>query len=96
MRKLLVLPGLALVAAVVAKKLAETKAQPVWHTPDPDDAPPSPAPRPAEAPPQAVPDLRSDDAAGASLDEALADSVEEPHEPTTPDAPAESVDLTRD
>jgi hypothetical protein len=35
----------------------------------------------------------ADDSAGASPDEALADAVEEPHEATTPDDPAEVVDV---
>ena len=34
-----------------------------------------------------------DDAGGASPDEAIADAVEEPHEVTTPDDPAEVVDV---
>jgi hypothetical protein len=38
-------------------------------------------------------DEAADDIAGASPDEALADAVEEPHEVTTPDDPAEVVDV---
>ena len=34
-----------------------------------------------------------DDSGGASPDEAIADAVEEPHEVTTPDSPAEVVDV---
>ena len=34
-----------------------------------------------------------DDSGGASPDEAIADAVEEPHEVTTPDDPAEVVDV---
>jgi hypothetical protein len=34
-----------------------------------------------------------DDPGGASPGEALADAVEEPHDPTTPDAPADVVDV---
>ena len=79
MRKLLVLAGLAGAVAVVAKKLKDQQAQPVWHTPDTD-------PEPASA----------DDAAGSSPDEALADSVEEPHVPTTPDAPLQEEEIRED
>ena len=38
-------------------------------------------------------DEAADDSAGASPDEALSDAVEEPHEVTTPDEPAEVVDV---
>jgi hypothetical protein len=81
MRKLLVLAGLAGAAAVVVKKLKDEQAEPVWHTPDtdPDTA--------------TVPEAHADDAAGSSPDEALADSVEEPHVATTPDAPLEETKL---
>ena len=77
MRKLLVLAGLAGAAAVVAKKLKGQQDQPVWHTPDTDSA--------------ADTGATADDSAGAGLDEAIADSVEEPHRATTPDAPLEEV-----
>ena len=38
----------------------------------------------------------ADDLAGASPDEALADAVEEPHDVTTPDDPADVVDVESD
>ena len=63
MRKLFVLAGLVAAAAVVAKKLQEQNAQPVWHTPDTDPEPPLRAvPDPAPA---------ADDQGGAGPDEAL-------------------------
>jgi hypothetical protein len=37
-----------------------------------------------------------DDSGGASPDEALADAVDEPHEPTTPDDPADVVELEQE
>jgi hypothetical protein len=37
--------------------------------------------------------VTTDDTGGASPDEAIADAVDEPHEPTTPDNPAEIVDV---
>jgi hypothetical protein len=93
MRKLLVLAGLAGAAAVVVKKLQSQQAQPVWHTPDTDPEPtlsvvPDPAPAAATEP--------ADDAGGAGLDEALADSVEEPHVATTPDAPLTETQIPQD
>ncbi len=39
---------------------------------------------------------RADDSGGASPDEAIADGVEEPHDVTTPDEPAEVVDVETD
>jgi hypothetical protein len=83
MRKLLVLAGLAAVAAAVAKKVKDQQAQPVWHTPDTDPDPGT----------GAGPAAAADDAAGASPDEALADSVEEPHVATTPDAPLQEDEI---
>ena len=47
----------------------------------------SPAPAPAATPPTA------DDAGAAGPDEALSDAADEPHAVTTPDDPAEVVDL---
>ena len=38
-------------------------------------------------------DLTEDDAAGATPGEAIADAAEEPHPVTTPDEPAEVVDV---
>jgi hypothetical protein len=47
---------------------------------------PSPAPAAAPAP-------QAHDAGAAGPDEALSDATDEPHAATTPDAPAEVVDL---
>jgi hypothetical protein len=89
MRKILIVLGLAGVAAAVAKKLADKKPGPVWHTPDTDAEPV------VRAVPDESPGPVADDAAGAAPDEAAADALEEPHVPTTPDAPAEQVDLEK-
>lgn len=90
MRKLLVLGGLAAAAAFVAKKLTADE-QSVWHTPDTDPEPYEPPEPPLSVVPEAA-----DDAAGASPDEALADSVEEPHAATTPDAPLSETPVKDD
>jgi hypothetical protein len=83
MRKLLVLAALAGAAAVAAKKFMG-RSQPVWHTPDTDAT--------TEPVMSVVPDP-SDDVAGASPDEALADAAEEPHRVTTPDSPLQETEV---
>ena len=55
--------------------------------------PPRRPPRPAPTSPKPRVD-GADDATGATPGEALADSVEEPHTVTTPDSPAENVDVS--
>lgn len=87
-KKLLFLGVLAAVVAVVVKKLRNDSAADNWQsayvpTPPPT-AKPTPAPA-AEAP--------ADDEAGSAPDEAAADAAAEPHEPTTPDAPADVVEV---
>jgi len=88
MRKLLVLVGLAGVAAAVAKKVKDMRSGPVWHsTADSEpEAPLAVVPEPVEETP-------ADDAAGAAPDEAIADAAEAPHQPTTPDAPLEEHEV---
>jgi vacuolar-type H+-ATPase subunit H len=55
---------------------------------------PAPAPSPASAPgPAAAAPHEPDDAAGSSPDEAIADHSEAPHPVTTPDDPAEVVQI---
>lgn len=79
LKKLLILTGLAAAAAFVASKLRSGNDSENWQS----SYTPTPAPRPAA----------DDDEAGASPDEALADSAEAPHPVTTPDDPAEVVDV---
>jgi len=90
LRKLLVLALLAAGGALAAKKLlGGRKAASLssgWV-----EAPTAPG-KHAGAPASEAP--AADDAAGATPDEALADATEEPHPVTTPDAPAEVVELT--
>jgi hypothetical protein len=66
----------------VAKKLQGGGQTDSWQS----SYVPTPAPSP-------VPDAPSDDAGGSAPDEALSDAAEDAHEVTTPDEPAEVVDL---
>lgn len=94
-RKLLVLAGLVGLAAVAVKKLtgggAETQNWQSNYTPAPA---PTPAPTPTPAAAAPVNEASADDAGGASPGESLSDAVEEPHAATTPDDPAETVDVS--
>lgn len=99
LKKLLLLGVLVALGGAVAKKLQGGKAQGNWQS----SYTPSPAPRHAAAAtatsttPAAADEAdepaAADDAAGASPGEALADRAEEPHPDTTPDEPAEVVEL---
>jgi hypothetical protein len=99
--KLLVVVGLAGAAAYAAKKLTSGGESANWqssYTPTPAPAAP-PAP-PSPSAPMAgshVADTGVDsagDAGGAAPGETLSDAAEEPHPVTTPDAPAEDVDVS--
>ena len=84
-RKVLLFGGIAAAAAFVASKLKGGQDSSSWnssYTPTPPPAPPAPA---TEA--------DADDAAGAMPGEALSDAGEEPHEVTTPDDPADEVEI---
>lgn len=86
-KKVLLLGGLAAAAAYVAGRLKNEREGDNWqssYTPTPPPTPTSPV---ATAPTGD----RTDDDAGASPDEALADAAESPHPVTTPDDPAEEV-----
>jgi hypothetical protein len=86
LRKLLIFTGIAAALGLVVKKLTSGGDKDNWqgsYTP----APP-PAPRASEATADS-----SDDQGGAGPGEALADSAEEPHDVTTPDEPADVVDV---
>lgn len=79
LRRLAIFAALAGAAAFAAKKLQGNKAD-NWQS----SYVPTPAPRPAPV---------TNDAGAAGPDEALSDAAEEPHAATTPDDPAEVVDL---
>ncbi len=92
LRNLLIVLGLGGVAAVVAKRMSDRQATTAWES-----AYTPPAPTPAAAPPQAgAHKAGADDEGGASPDVAVADSAAGPHTASTPDNPAEEVDLTKE
>ncbi len=80
LKRLLFLGALAAVGAAVFKKLRSGSTSDNWQSSY------VPAPAPAPGPPPT-------DDAGAGPDEAVADAAAEPHEPSTPDQPAEVVDV---
>jgi hypothetical protein len=99
LRRFLVLSGLAALVGFAVKKLRSGDNRPAWQSSSTPG--PTPAPRAADTP---IADTPIADAAaaaagegadegGAGPDEALADAVDEEHEVTTPDEPAEVVDL---
>ena len=106
-KKLLVLLGLGGVAVVVAQKLRGGQSGLHWHSDTvggpggtPSEAPNTTPATPASAVTGMVaaddPDVSAagDDAAGGgSPDEAASDATETPHQPTTPDAPVELIDV---
>ena len=79
-KTLLVITGIAAVAAFVVKKMQSSGESENWQS----SYTPTPAPRPTAV---------ADEAAGASPDEAIADQAEAPHPVTTPEDPAEVVDV---
>lgn len=88
LRKLLLVGGLAAVGALVYKLLRRDAESDNWQS----SYVPTPAPTPAAgAPPEG-----SDDASGATPDEAASDALEEPHPVSTPDEPAEVVQIAED
>ncbi len=96
LRKLLLITGVAALLGFVAKKMQGGSEKDNWqssYTPTP-----APAPRDADATDTPIADsLVGDslvgDEGGAAPDEAIADAVEEEHPVTTPDEPADVVEL---
>jgi vacuolar-type H+-ATPase subunit H len=96
LRRLLVVLGLGAVVAAVAKKLSDREPTTAWQS--------SYTPTPAA--PAAATDTSTDnggahradadDAGGASPDVAAADAAAAPHPATTPDDPAETIDVSKD
>ncbi|HEX4977869.1 MAG TPA: hypothetical protein VFV40_08385 [Nocardioides sp.] len=89
LRNLLVLLGLGGLVAFVVKKKSDREPTTAWqssYTPTPA-ATTSGGAHKAEEP--------ADDAGGASPDVAAADAAAAPHEATTPDNPAETVDVSK-
>jgi hypothetical protein len=90
LRKLLIFTGIAAALGFVAKKLTSGGDKDNWqgsYTP----APP-PAPRASDTPIADAAEATTDQG-GAAPGEALADATEEPHDVTTPDEPADVVDV---
>lgn len=93
----LLVVGLGGAVALVAKKLSDRQASTAWQS---AYTPPAPAPAAEPTTAAGTPGAHrapesADDEAGASPDVAVADSAAEPHTPTTPDNPAEEVDLKK-
>ncbi|MGN6251336.1 MAG: hypothetical protein ACTHNS_05925 [Marmoricola sp.] len=97
-KKWLALAAVLAGAAVAGKKVMDSGAG--THAAYPAATAPSPMPTAATSGPIGVPPQpgssagTADDAAGATPEEALADSSETPHGVTTPDHPAETVRIT--
>lgn len=89
-RNFLLVLGLGGVVAFVAKKLSDRPSTTTW------ESSPTPAPAPA-APTGAHRGEPADaDQGGSSPDVAAADAAAEPHAATTPDNPAETIDVKND
>lgn len=103
-KKFFVIAALAGLGAFVAKKLTGGNEAANWQTSyAPQPAPAAPPAPPTPSAPMAGShaadtavdgDTEAGDATGANPGEALADAGEEPHPVTTPDAPAEDIDVS--
>jgi hypothetical protein len=95
LRTFVIFAGLATALGFVVKKLTSGSGQDNWQSSYTPPPPPSPA-KASDTPiadAAAAASAEQADEGGASPDEALADAVEEQHPVTTPDEPAEVVDL---
>jgi vacuolar-type H+-ATPase subunit H len=88
MRKFLLVLGLGGLLAAVAKKLADRPATTTWQS----SYTPTPGPEGGGA--HRAED-EADDQGGSSPDVVAADNAAEPHATTTPDSPAETVDVSK-
>lgn len=104
LKKLLLLTGLLAVAGFVAKTFRDRQATDNWES---SYVPPAPAPVRVPSPTDGLADplndplpgqagVAGDDPGGAGPDEAMSDAVESPHAVTTPDDPADVVDVDSD
>ncbi len=87
LKRFVLFAGIAGGVAFVAKKLQGGAQSDNWQS----SYNPSPAPTPPPTP--SAPQSGADDTGGASPDEALSDAAEEAHPVSTPDDPADVVDL---
>jgi hypothetical protein len=95
-RKILIITGVAALLGFVVKKLTSRGEQDNWqssYTPTPAPGQQSSDTPIFDAAAAASDEPTADDEGGASPDEAIADAVDEAHPVTTPDEPAEVVDL---
>lgn len=98
LKKLLLFTGLLAVAGFVVKTLRDRQAEDNWES---SYVPPAPAPGRTPSPTDGLddplndplPGRAGDDPGGAGPDEAISDAAESPHAVTTPDDPAEVVDV---
>jgi hypothetical protein len=97
LKKLLLFGGLAAAAGVAYKKFSGQSTSDNWQSSySPSPAPSAGSPSSSTEPSTSTPPVATepgDDSAGSSPDEALADATGEPHPVSTPDDPAEVVDL---
>jgi hypothetical protein len=90
LRKLFLLSGVAALLGFVYQKARAGSESDNWQS----SYTPTPAPRPSAAATRDSDDETSaDDEGGAGPDDAIADAVEEQHPVTTPDEPADVVEL---
>lgn len=87
LKKVLIITGIAAAAAFVASRLRGGQESQNWQS----SYSPTPAPTPVPTPAPAA--QTEDDEAGAAPGEALADQAEAPHPVTTPDDPADVVEV---
>jgi len=89
-RRFVAFLGLVGIGALVAKYLSDRQSTTAWQS----SYQPTSTPSPATGGATASPDV--DDEAAATPGEAMSDSTDVPHPATTPDRPAEQVDLKKE
>jgi hypothetical protein len=98
LKKLFFFGALAAIGGLLFRKLRNSTAEEDNWQSSYVPPPPAPAPSPADGLADPLNDplpgqAATDDPGGAGPDEALSDAVDTPHEPTTPDEPAEVVEI---
>lgn len=91
LRKVVLFGGIVAAIGVVAKKLNDKKEANKWQPASTPSTPPSGGSHSAGATTAGAP--QADDPAGADPAEALSDAADTPHPVTTPDDPADVVDV---